>query len=191
MRMASQLDITSMLSRWSNGDRQILNELMPVIYMELHRRASEYMAKENGELTIQATGLVHEVYLRMAQRTKPNFLNRTHFIAVAAQMMRCILVDRARKYGRIKRGEGVPLVPLEEGKVPGKQSSPDVLFLNDALDKLATLDIRKSTIVELRIFGGMTIAETASALGVSSATVINDYRFAKAWIYRRLRFENA
>ena len=191
MEVAKQRDITRMLSRWSSGDSWVLNELIPLLYHELHKLACEHMARENGEQTLQATALVHEVYLRLAQRNNPDFLDRTHFIAVAAQIMRCILVDRARKYRYLKRGNGVPNLSLEEGKVAQKGKDPDVIFLDEALEQLKKIDARKSTVVELRVFGGMTIDETASLLGVSTATVINDYRFAKAWIYRQLRQKGA
>lgn len=186
-----QIDVTRLLASWSAGDEQALKAIMPIMYRELHGRAEDYLRKEGSAISLQATDLVHEVYLRFANRENPMFTNRIHFVAVAAQMMRCILVDRARKYRYLKRGSGQLLLVLDESIIPAESRSPDLLFLDDALNQLALVDRRKSTVVELRIFGGMTIDETASALGISSATVINDYRFAKAWIYRRYRKKGA
>jgi RNA polymerase sigma factor (TIGR02999 family) len=184
-------EVTQLLRAWSDGDQGALDRLMPMVYDELHRLARHYMAVERPGHTLQATALVNEAYLRLAN-TEPDFNGRAHFFAVAARAMRRILVDWARSRGARKRGGDVPLLELDQnaaldgGGAPWGTSSNDLIAIDDALKTLAKLDARKSEIVELRFFGGLSIKETADVLNVSEETIRKDWNITKSWLKREL-----
>ncbi|MBC8122108.1 MAG: sigma-70 family RNA polymerase sigma factor [Gemmatimonadaceae bacterium] len=175
-----------MLMDWSNGDKQALDKLTPLIYSELHSIASRYTRNEHPSNPLQATALVNEAYLRMIDQTRVHWRDRAHFFGVAAQMMRRILVDHARSRDAAKRGGGEYQFSLDEVCLPFKGRSEDLLAVDDALDSLARIDPRQSRMVELRFFGGLTIEQTAEVLDISPATVKRDWNMAKAWLYREL-----
>ena len=184
-------EVTQLLRAWSEGDEGALDRLMPVVYDELYRLARHYMAVERPGHTLQATALVNEAYLRLA-KSEPDFKGRTHFFAIAARVMRRILVDWARSRGAGKRGGDVPMVELdqnaafEEGGAARGKSSEDLIAIDDALTTLAKLDARKSGIVELRFFGGLSVKETAEVLKVSEETIRKDWNITKSWLKREL-----
>ncbi len=181
-------EVTELLVRWRDGDASALHRLMPLVYRELHHVARRQMNQEKGS-TLQATALVHEAYLRLL-RMDVSWKGRVHFFAVAAGAMRRILVDRARKRRAAKRGGEARPVDLTEvaDQVAGRQLGADeLLALDDALERLTELDARKAKVLELRLFGGLTIAETATALAIATATVERELRMARAWVARRLR----
>lgn len=180
-------DVTIILQAVQEGDESASERLLPLVYDELRKLARRRMANEPSDHTLQATALVHEAYLRLVGGQHVAWDNRGHFFGAAARAMRRILLERARKYARIKHGAERQRVSLDEGKLALGQTSEDVLALDEALDRLEKLDPRKSEIVHLRYFAGLTIEETAEALGVSPATVKNDWKFAKAWLYAELR----
>jgi RNA polymerase sigma factor (TIGR02999 family) len=187
MTERSPRDITQMLMDWSNGDRRALDRLIPVVYRELRRQAARYMRRESSGHTLQTTDLIHEAYLRLVDQKNMRWQNRTHFFAVAAQLMRRILVDHARRRHRAKRGGSGIALPLEEGLVvAAEKPEADLLALDEALTRLAALDVRQSQIVELRCFSGLSIEETAAVLGVSLTTVKDDLNLAKAWLRREI-----
>ena len=175
-----------MLLAWGAGDERALERLTPLVYQELHRLAMIYMAHERPDHTLQATALVHEAYLRLVDLQGVGWRDRTHFFAVAARLMRRILVDFARARGYQKRAGG-DRVSLDESLVVGKQPGAELVALDDALNRLAAIDDRKSRIVELRYFGGLRVEETAEALNLSPETVMRDWRAAKAWLYLQLK----
>ena len=177
-------DVTELLARWNRGDRDALAELMPLVYAELHRLAEHYMRLEQADHTLQPTALVHEAYLRLAGANGGRFNNRVHFYGAAAQAMRRILVDHARRHN-VKRGRGVPHVPLDETAVVGDHPG-NLVALDDALTELARIDARKAHVVELRFFGGLSVEETAQVLKVSPVTVRRDWSSARVWLYREL-----
>jgi RNA polymerase sigma factor (TIGR02999 family) len=186
-------DVTLLLAAWRAGDAGALSRLMPLVYGELRRLAAHFLAAERPDHTLQATALVHEAYLRLASGGTPQLADRAHFFAVAAQVMRRLLVDHARTRAAAKRGGGIPALPLTPalaaavpGVTPG-DAPEDLLALDAALTELAGLDPRKARTIELRYFGGSTLEETAEVLGVSTATVILETRLARAWLFRRLR----
>jgi RNA polymerase sigma factor (TIGR02999 family) len=180
-------EVTQMLVAWSNGDREALDRLMPVVYRELRRQAARHMRRERSGHTLQATDLIHEAYLRLVDQNNVRWQNRTHFFAMAAQLMRRILVDHARRRHRAKRGGSAIALPLEEGLVVAvEKPEADLLALDEALTRLAALDARQSQIVELRCFSGLSIEETAAVLGVSLTTVKDDLNMAKAWLRREI-----
>ncbi len=183
---ASSDDITRWLLDWSEGDREALEKLLPQVYDELHRQAASYMRRERREHTLQPTALVHEAYLRLIDQGRVRWRNRAQFLGVAAQMMRRILVDHARARQLAKRGGGAPRVSLDEQLVAATGRHPHLVELDQALAALDAVDPRLARVVELRIFGGLTIEETAEVLSVSPGTVINCYRLARAWLYREL-----
>ena len=183
-RSASAHDVTPLLRAWSEGDEQALGRLIPLVYRELHRIARGCMARENPNQTLQATALVNEAYLRLVDARKVHWQDRAHFFALCARAMRRILVDHARSRASLKRGAGQVCLELQEGRAAAK--STNVLELDDALNRLAALDPRKSQVVELRFFGGLSEVETAAALGVSEETVQRDWRMARTWLYREL-----
>lgn len=183
-RSASAHDVTPLLRAWSEGDEQALGRLIPLVYRELHRIARGCMARENPNQTLQATALVNEAYLRLVDARKVHWQDRAHFYALCARAMRRILVDHARSRASLKRGAGQICLELKEGRLAAK--STNVLELDDALNRLAALDPRKSQVVELRFFGGLSEVETAAALGVSEETVQRDWRLARTWLYREL-----
>ena len=178
-------DVTALLRAWSDGDREALDRLLPVVYRELHRQAERYMRAQSPGHTLQTTALVHEAYMRLAIRDNPQWNGRAHFFGVAAKAMRSILVDHARARGAAKRGGGANMVTLSNLEdTDGREL--DVLDLNDALERLSGLDPRKGSLVELRYFAGLSIEDAAESLGVSPATAKREWRLARAWLRREL-----
>jgi RNA polymerase sigma-70 factor (ECF subfamily) len=178
-------DVTGLLRAWSGGDRSALDELTALVYEELHRLARRYLRSERPDHSLQTTALVNEAYLRLVDYTRLEVLDRAHFFAVSAQAMRRILVDHARRRNA-KRGGGLQRVSLDEISVIEHAPSTDIVALDDALQALTERDPRKARVVEMRYFGGLTVDEVASVLGVSAITVMRDWRMAKAWLYREL-----
>ena len=179
--------VTRLLREWSDGDQEALDRLIPLVYDELRRLARQYLRHERPGHTLQPTALVHEAYLKLVDQRRTRWQNRAHFFAVAAQLIRRILVDHARSHAAAKRGGGVSTLALETGPGLALEGELNVAALDDALSHLATLDARQARLVELRFFGGLNVAETAEVLGVSSATVKREWQTAKAWLYRELR----
>ena len=183
---AAQHDVTRLLRAWGAGDESALQQLMPLVYQELHRLAHRYMAGEQPDQILQTTALVHEVYLRLVDAKAVDWQDRAHFYALCARMMRRILVDFARSRTYQKRGGGAAPMQLDEALTVSVGSGSELLEVDNALQRLSTLDPRKSQVVELRFFGGLTVEETAVALKVSAETVMRDWRLAKAWLTREL-----
>jgi RNA polymerase sigma factor (TIGR02999 family) len=179
-------DVTSLLAAWSEGDEAALARLVPQVYAELHRLAHHYMRAERPGHTLQTTALVNEAYLRLVDTKRIRWESRAHFLGVAAQAMRRILVDAARGHGAQKRGGAALHVTLDGVAVPAPQRDDALVALDEALTALAAVDARKSRVVELRYFGGLTVAETAAVLHVSPETVQRDWHVAKAWLLREL-----
>jgi RNA polymerase sigma factor (TIGR02999 family) len=182
--------ITQLLQAWFEGHAEALDQLMPLVYEELHRAASRYMAGENAGATLQTTELVNEVYLRLVNFPSVNWQNRAHFFAVCSKLMRRILVDIARSRKSLKRGGGENELTFEDGLFVGAAQPPEVLALDEALNRLAAMDPRKCQVVEMRFFGGLSAAEVAEVLHVSEETVQRDWRLAKAWLFRTLQPES-
>ena len=180
-------EVTQLLLAWSEGDKTALDQLMPLVYAELRRLAKSYMRRERAGRTMQTTALIHEAYLRLIDADRVRLENRGHFFAAASRLMRQVLVDLAREHGSRKRGGAALQVSLDEAMVVSKQRDEGLLALDEALNALAQIDPRKSRMVELRFFGGLSVEETAGALGVSVETVHRDWRLAKSWLLRRLR----
>jgi RNA polymerase sigma factor (TIGR02999 family) len=178
--------VTSLLQGWRGGDVAALDQLVPIIYQELHRQAQRYLRRESPGHTLQTTALVHEAYLRLVDQREARWQNRAQFFGVAAQLMRRILVDHARRHQAAKRGGSAIQVPFEEGAVAAAESEVDLVALDDALTRLAALDPQQARVVELRYFTGLGIEETAEALGVSPATVKREWAMARAWLKREL-----
>jgi RNA polymerase sigma factor (TIGR02999 family) len=187
MAMPPPQEVSQLLIAWSNGDEEALEQLMPLVYEELRRLAHRHLGRERAGHTLQTTALIHEAYLRMVDQKEVRWQNRAHFFAVAAQMMRRILVDYARSRHFAKRGGGAQHVSLDEALVVSHERAADIVALNEALNALAEFDERKSRMVELRFFGGLSIEETAEALRVSPGTVMRDWTLAKAWLQREMR----
>jgi RNA polymerase sigma factor (TIGR02999 family) len=187
MAMPPPQDVSRLLIAWSNGDEEALEQLMPLVYEELRRLAHRHLGRERAGHTLQTTALVHEAYLRLVDQKEVRWQNRAHFFAVAAQMMRRILVDYARSRRFAKRGGGAQPVSLDEAMVVSNERAADIVALDEALNALAEFDERKSRMVELRFFGGLSIEETAEALRVSPGTVMRDWTLAKAWLQREMR----
>lgn len=181
---------TELLRAWSQGDGSALDRLVPLLYEELHRLARRYMRQERPDHTLQATSLVNEAYLRLIDVNRVEWRDRAHFLAVAAQMMRRILVEFARNRKRQKRGGGAVHVTLDDAQELPDLSKRDLVALNDALSALATFDTRMGQVVELRFFGGLSVEETAEVLNVSPETVMRDWKTAKAWLLREIRRSN-
>jgi RNA polymerase sigma factor (TIGR02999 family) len=179
-------DITVLLRQWSAGEESAVEAITPYIYSELHWLAGHYLRKERGGHTLQPTALVNEAWMRLAGINAPEFQNRKHFYAIAARLMRQILVDHARQKLAGKRGGGAKEVPLNERVICSSDSAHEYLMLHDALEKLAQADARKAQVIELRFFSGMTIEEIAEYLHVSVSTVMREQRFAEAWLSRYL-----
>jgi len=179
-------DVTQLLQAWSDGDAGALDRLMPLVYEELHRLAKRYMAREQPGQTLQVTALVNEAYLRLTDWKNVHWQNRAHFFAVSAQLMRRILVDFARSRHYDKRGGGTPALSLEEAAVVSQEKDADLVALDDALNALDAIDSRQSQVVELRFFGGLSVEETAEVLNISPRTVMREWRFAQAWLYREI-----
>jgi RNA polymerase sigma factor (TIGR02999 family) len=178
--------LTQLLQAWSQGDQAALEELMPVVYNDLHRLAQRYMADERPGHTLQATALVNEAYLRLLDSAQPSWQSRAHFFAVCSRMMRRILVDWARSRKALKRGSDVPPLELQEAVAITGRPGTDLVAIDDALQALAAMDSRKSQIVELRFFGGLSVKESAEVLQVSEETVMRDWKLAKSWLRREL-----
>jgi RNA polymerase sigma factor (TIGR02999 family) len=181
--------VTHLLVEWRRGDQAALDRLIPIVYQELRRVANARLRSESAQHTLQTTALVHEAYLRLVGLDRMALENRTHFFAMAARLMREILVDHARRKHALKRGGGITVLTLDDleaGASHSENSLVDVLALDEALGGLAALDERLARVVELRYFAGLSIAETSAALGVSSATVERDWTVAKAWLLQQL-----
>ncbi len=178
--------LTGLLRAWSGGDRAALDALVPLVYAELRAQARRHLWKERRNHTLQPTALVHETFLRLQSQRRAHWQNRRQFFAVAAQTMRRVLVDHARARIAAKRGAGRTLVPLEDAPAPARAPGVDVLALDQALSRLASLDARQAQVVEMRYFGGLSAEETAAALGVSLPTVKRDWALARAWLFRTL-----
>jgi RNA polymerase sigma-70 factor, ECF subfamily len=183
--------VTQLLADWSGGDSAALEKLIPLVQPELHRLAHHYMGREAFGHTLQTTALLNEAYLQLVDDPKRSWQNRTHFVAAAAQLMRHIMVDHARKRRALKRGGGALKIFLDEAALVTERRSEELLALDEALEKLAALDPRKSQIVELRYFGGLTIEETATFLKMSHRSVEREWTMAKAWLYRALSGKEA
>jgi RNA polymerase sigma factor (TIGR02999 family) len=179
-------DVTHFLGQWSAGDRAALDEMIPLVYDELRRMAHGHMARERAGHTIQATALVNEVYLKLKNERVSNWKNRAQFFAIAAQMMRRILVDHARQHSSAKRGGGAQQVTLDDAMLVSRDNAGEMLAIDDALQKLEQLDQRKSQVAVMRFFAGLTVEETAEALAISIETVARDWRFARAWLRHEL-----
>ena len=179
-------EATVLLAQWRAGDAAAFDRLLPVVYQELRRLASSYMRGERPDHLLQTTALVHEAYLRLVDQPDANYETRTHFFAVAAQVMRHVLVDYARTRRRAKRGGGVPTVPLEDVAVISPERAEEVIAVDAALESLMAFDLRKGRTFELRHFGGLSVEEAAQVLKVSPATVARDWRMAKAWLRRAI-----
>jgi RNA polymerase sigma factor (TIGR02999 family) len=183
----SSTDVTALLVQLSKGDKSVIERLMPLVYDELHRRAAGYMRKERANHTLQPTALVHEAYLKLVQQREANWKNRAHFLAVAAQLMRRILIDHARARLSAKRGGELELISLDEAFQFRTDTPAGLLSVDDALTKLEKLDPRQGHIVEMRFYGGLTVDETAEVLSVSSRTVEREWTLARAWLYAQLK----
>lgn len=179
-------DVTMVLQAWSKGDLSALDKLTPLIYDELKRLARGYMARERPGLTLETGALLNEAFLRLVHWKTARWQNRSHFYGLAAQIMRRVLVDHARSRTYQKRGGNARPVPLDEAIVISPERSPDIVALDEALERLAAFDERKSKVVELRFFGGLSVEETAGVLQVSPFTVIRDWNLAKAWLHTEL-----
>jgi RNA polymerase sigma factor (TIGR02999 family) len=177
--------VSALLHDWSDGDQRALEALTPIVYAELRRLAHRYMRRERADHSLQTTALVNEAYIRLVDYKRMRWQNRVHFFAVSAQLMRRILVERARRRN-LKRGRGVQHVPLDETAVVSDDPPVDFVALDDALNALARVDPRKVQVVEMRFFGGLTVDETAVVLKISPVTVRRDWSAAKIWLYREL-----
>ena len=186
MANASQEDITRLLIEWGNGEREALDQLVPILHLELRRLASRQMRRERPGHSLDTTALVNEAYLRLVDYRRVQPRDRSHFLAIAAQAMRRILVERARAVGSARRGGRAEHVALEDEMAFATQRARHLLALDGALEALATYDPRKARIVELKYFGGLTNEETAESLGISVETVKRDWRFARTWLLREL-----
>jgi RNA polymerase sigma factor (TIGR02999 family) len=184
--MAAPHDVTRLLKEWANGSELALEALVPLVYEELRRLAASYLRTEKPGNTLQPTALVHEAFIRLIDRTAPECQNRSHFYGVAAHLMRQILTDHWRSQHAIKRGGHLLHVSLAQGLLGSDERETDLLALDDALERLAVIDPRKSRVVELRFFGGLSVEETAEVLTVSEKTVRRDWQFAKSWLLREL-----
>jgi RNA polymerase sigma-70 factor (ECF subfamily) len=183
-------EVSTLLRAWSDGDQSALERLTPIVYDGLRRLARRYMRRERPGHSLQTTALVNEAYMRLVDYERMKWQDRAHFFAVSAQLMRRILVEHARRHN-LKRGGGVPHVPLEEAAVVGGGQDADLVALDDAMNALARIDPRKVQVVEMRFFGGLSVEETAEVLKVSPITVKRDWSTAKLWLYRELAGEAA
>ena len=187
--MVPPANVTALLGEWSRGNQTALDQLLPLVYAELRRVAARQLRNERANHTLQPTALVHEVYLRIVDQRQVDWQNRAHFFGVAARVMRRILVDHARRHGASKRGDGVRCVSIDEAKDMAASNEMPILALDQALDRLESVDPDLARIVELRAFGGLTIEEAAHVLGVSPSTAKRDWRTAKSWLNRELGSE--
>jgi len=179
--------VTELLLAWGRGDETALERLTPLVHAELRRMARRYMAGERADHTLQTSALVNEAYLRLVDLPRVSLTNRAHFFGLAAQLMRRVLVDYARSHRSLKRGAGVPALSLDDAALLAAGKSPDLVALDEALVALSKHDARKAKVVEMRFFGGLSVEETAAALGVSQETVLRDWRMAKAWLFTELQ----
>lgn len=184
--MSSDPAITDLLIDWSHGDQAALEALLPLVERELHKIAHHYMRRENAGHLLQTTALINEMYLRLVDQKRVQWQNRAHFFGIAAQIMRRVLLNYARDQQREKRGGKAIQVSLSEAETRAAETSVELLALDAALNKLSVMDQRRSLVVELRYFGGLTVEETAEVLNVSSITVMRDWNFAKAWLAREI-----
>jgi RNA polymerase sigma factor (TIGR02999 family) len=182
----SSSNVTQMLRDWSNGDREVLDKLIPIVYAELRRQAAGYLRRERPGHTLQTTALIHEAYLRLINQKDVRWQNRAHFYAISAKLMRHILVDHARSRQAAKRGGSNIKLPLEEAMIASKGREVDLVVLDEALESLAAIDPQQSRVVELKFFSGLSVEETAEVLGVSPRTVKRDWNMAKAWLRREI-----
>jgi len=188
-RPSTRQEVTQLLGDWSGGDESALEKLVPLVQPELHRLAHHYMSRERPGHTLQTTAILNEAYLRLVDNRTPVWQGRTHFIAAAARLMRRIMVDHARERQSLKRGGGAVKVTFDEAALVTQTRSQQLLDLDEALERLVAQDARKSQIVELRYFGGLTVEETAEFLKLSPRTVEREWTMAKAWLYRELSEE--
>jgi RNA polymerase sigma factor (TIGR02999 family) len=186
MGVPAKHEVTQLLSRWTGGDREALDALVPVVYGELRRMAARYLRHERLQHTLQPTALVHEAFLKLIDQREVRWQNRAHFFGVAAQLMRRVLVDYARERAASKRGGGNNHVPLDDALAIGASSQIDIITVDNALHRLAAIDPDQVRLVELRFFAGLTIDETAEVLGWSSGSVKREWTVAKAWLQREL-----
>jgi RNA polymerase sigma factor (TIGR02999 family) len=179
-------NITELLASYGRGNKESLDQLMPIVYDELRRQAARYLRREQVGHTLQTTALIHEAYVRLVDQRNMQWQNRAHFFGIAAQMMRRILVDHARSKKRVKRGGSEIRVSFEDANVAAKGQDLDVVALDEALERLAQIDEQQSRVVELRFFSGLSVEETAEVMGISKSTVKRDWSMAKAWLHREL-----
>lgn len=189
MEAPAPSDVTRLLLAWRGGDRAALERLVPLVYAELRRQAHRQMRRERPGHTLQTTALVNETYLRLVDSKRVRWQNRAHFFAVCAQLMRRILIDHARARRSLKRGGDAVHVALDDTPVGSSPPHADLLALDEALTRLAAMDMRKSRVVELRYFAGLSVEETAEALDLSPDTVMRDWKMAKLWLLRELKRE--
>jgi RNA polymerase sigma factor (TIGR02999 family) len=185
----SPQEVTQLLVDWGNGNQAALDQLIPLVYTELRQLARHYMRRERLGHTIQTTALIHEAYLRLVDQNQVRWENRAHFLGIAARLMRQILIEHARRRTRAKRGGGVGTISLDEAAIVSQARATELLTLDDALERLAAIDPRKSRVVELRFFGGLSTKEAAEVLNVAPNTVLRDWRMAKAWLHREISHE--
>lgn len=186
MGTPSVQEVTQLLRAWSAGDQDALEQLTPLVYRELHRAAKHYMARQKPDHTLQTTALVNEVYLRLVAFKEAKWEDRAHFFAVCAQLMRRILTDWARGQQYLKRGKHAPHVALDEALVVSPERGRDLIALDEALKSLSEVNTRRSQVIELRFYGGLSVEETATVLKVSPETVMRDWRLARAWLMREM-----
>jgi RNA polymerase sigma factor (TIGR02999 family) len=187
VRTALTKGVTELLVDWRNGDQEALDKLIPLVYDELHRLASRQLRRERSDHTLQTTALVHEAYLRLVGQRNANWQNRAQFFGVSAQLMRRILVDYARTHKASKRGGSYRRISLSEGAILTGEKDTDLTELDELLERLATIDPQQSRVVELRIFGGLTVEETAEVIGISSRTVKREWSMARAWLHQQIK----
>jgi RNA polymerase sigma-70 factor (ECF subfamily) len=183
-------DVTALLQAWSDGDRSVHDQLWPIVHDELRRLAHRQMKRERPDHTLQTNALVNEAYMRLVDWKSAQFKNRAHFFGMCARIMRQILVDYARSRGYQRRGGDAVIEPLDEAAIVSPSRSEQLLALDEALTRLAAIQPRKGSVVELRFFGGLSVEETAEVLGVSRLTVIRDWNFARAWLLAEMKGEN-
>jgi len=186
MERSPSQGVTQLLVAWTHGEQAALDQLVPLVHAELQRLAHRHMARERPGHTLQTTGLVNEVYLRLVDVNQVRWQDRVHFFAVSSQLMRRILVDFARSRRYLKRGGGAQKVTFDEALIPSPKRGQDLVLLDDALNALERVDARKSRVVELRFFGGLSVEETAEVLKVSQETILRDWKLAKAWLTREM-----
>ena len=179
-------EITQLLAEWSSGNQAALDKLYPLVYDELHRMAHRYMSRERKGHTLQTTAVINEAYLRLVEQRNVHWANRAHFFGIAAEIMRRILIDHARRYHYLKRGGGAQRISLDEVAVVAKERASELLALDEALDRLSSIDPRRARVVELRFFGGLENDEIGEVLKISGNTVTRDWNMARAWLHKEL-----